>query len=187
MCCNREGRNRQVALPRFYVYDIRQKRSGVNLKAWPSPCPPRSANSRSTFAPSVPACTGCRLPPARMMPKASLFYWYPAGASKTGWPGTHSSRMPAILEGRRIPGYARPGGGTQEGSMGMDERQRHERTAPGGECVPEGCDTVFDGRGTSPVPPVFQDRRFQAAIMPQGESHAYLLCHSGTARQALSQ
>ena len=55
-----------------------------------------------------------------------------------------SPRMPVILEGTRIPGYARPGGWTQagSGSMGMDERPRYERRS-GGECVPEECDTYL--------------------------------------------
>ena len=53
-----------------------------------------------------------------------------------------SPRMPAILEGARIPGYVRPGGWTQAGSMGMDERPRYERRS-GGECVPEECDTYL--------------------------------------------
>lgn len=55
-----------------------------------------------------------------------------------------SPRMPVILEGTRIPGYARSGGWTQagSGSMGMDERPRYERRS-GGECVPEECDTYL--------------------------------------------
>lgn len=46
---------------------------------------------------------------------------------------------------------------------------------PGGECVPEECDTVFDGRSNSPLLPVFRIAVFQKAIVHQGEMHAYIL------------
>lgn len=69
-------------------------------------------------------------------------------------------RMPAILEGARIPGYARPGGWIQagSGSMGMDERPRYERRSGGGASrEKQGC---IPGCGDGPLLSVFQARCF---------------------------
>ena len=89
-----------------------------------------------------------------------------------------SPRMPVILEGARIPGYARPGGWTQagSGSMGMDERPRYERRS-GGECVPEECDTYLPCAES--LAACFQDRRFSKSNHASGREPCISIIRPG--------
>lgn len=90
-----------------------------------------------------------------------------------------SPRMPVILEGTRIPGYAWPGRWTQAGSggMGMDERPRYERRSGGGASrEKQGC---IPGCGDGPLLSVFQARCFSRIGRPSGREPCISIIRPG--------